>query len=212
LQKYLQHLTDRLRDVLGDGLFGVYAGGSVALGDYVPGRSDVDVAAICAVPLEESVKRAVGEALRHEALPCPARGLEFVVYSRDAARSPEVEAGFELDLNSGAEMPFRLLLDSTAADRHWYPIDRAILAAHGVALAGPPAAEVFAAPPRELLLPLVAEAVRRHDVLNACRALHYEREGRWSSKTTAGIWALGVVENPDPVRRALACRGTTAIG
>jgi hypothetical protein len=41
LDGYLAELTRRLRDVLGDELLGVYAGGSYALGAYEPGRSEV---------------------------------------------------------------------------------------------------------------------------------------------------------------------------
>ena len=41
----------RLRDVLGDELLGVYAGGSYALGAYEPGRSDIDVNAVVTGPL-----------------------------------------------------------------------------------------------------------------------------------------------------------------
>ena len=49
-----------------------------------------------------ATKRALVEALRHEALPCPARGLELVVYPLATARSGGGEPGFELNLNTGA--------------------------------------------------------------------------------------------------------------
>src|SRR5215218_3799209 len=87
LDAYLAELARRLRELLGDDLLGVYAGGSYALGAYEPGRSDVDVTAVAAGPLAPASKRAVVERVRHEALACPARGLELVVYPLAATRA-----------------------------------------------------------------------------------------------------------------------------
>src|SRR3954465_7470222 len=101
---YLAELARRLRDVLGDDLLGVYAGGSYALGAYEPGRSDVDVTAVERGALTPETKQAVVERGRHEALPCPARGLELVVYPLATARAGDDEPGFELNLNTGAHM------------------------------------------------------------------------------------------------------------
>ena len=79
-------LSNRLREVLGGCMVGVYAGGSYALGDYLPGRSDLDVAAMVRRSVGEMAEAAVAS-LRHETLRCPARRLEFVVYRVDTARS-----------------------------------------------------------------------------------------------------------------------------
>ena len=125
--------------VLGDELLGVYAGGSYALGAYEPGRSDIDVTAVAAAPLSPATKHAIVERLRHEALPCPARGLELVVYPLATARSGGGEAGFELNLNTGATMGFRVDEAPGDIEGFWFAIDRSILRAHGVA-AGRPAA------------------------------------------------------------------------
>ena len=64
-------------------LVGAYAAGSVGLDAYEPGRSDVDVALVCEDALAPVRKQRLVSSLRHEALPCPARGLELVVYRRD---------------------------------------------------------------------------------------------------------------------------------
>ncbi len=63
----------------------MYAAGSLALDAYQHGRSDIDIAIVCADALALPVKQTIVGALRHEALPCPARGLELVVYRQ---RSP----------------------------------------------------------------------------------------------------------------------------
>jgi hypothetical protein len=176
----------------------VYAGGSYALGAYEEGRSDLDVAAVLRAPPSVRLKQDIVGALRHESLPCPARGLEFVLYTASAVRRPSADAAFELNLNTGAGMPFLADFEPDPAEAHWFPIDRSILAQHGVALLGPPASEVFAPTPRASLLPLLAESLRRQAdaaergddvVLNACRTWMYTEEGVWSSKPAAGAWA-----------------------
>jgi hypothetical protein len=195
---YLAEVVDRLASVLGGHLLGVYAGGSLALDAYVSGASDLDVAAVSRRALEETEKHRLVELLRHEVLPCPARGLELVVYPETTARIPTVEPGFELNLNTGPGMVFRADFEPSVSDAHWFAIDRSLLGQHGRALYGPPAGEVFSSIPRDLLLPVVAESVRWHEteaarpadaVLNACRALRYADEGVWSSKQAAGGWA-----------------------
>jgi predicted nucleotidyltransferase len=216
---YHAELVARLRARLGPELVGVYAGGSFALGDFDAARSDLDVAAVTRGFLDPEGKRAVVEALRHESLPVPARGLELVVYAERAVRVPTDEAAFELNLNTGAAMPLRVDLEPGGVERFWFPLDRAILAGHGVALHGPPAREVFAPLPRELLLPVVRESLEWHlrggspggdAVLNACRALRWLVEGRWSSKGEAGGWALAHVSDGELVEAALAARRSSA--
>jgi hypothetical protein len=178
--RYLRELNSRLEAVLGSRLLGVYAGGSYALGGYEPRRSDLDVAVVVASALSPGQKRRLAAAVRHEALPCPARGLELVVYRLEAVGTPTVDPAFELNLNTGARMPFRLDLEPQPGEQHWFALDRAILSEHGVPISGPPAKELFARFPRELVLPLLRdslawylreEAPADDAVLNACRAL-----------------------------------------
>ena len=44
--EYVDRVAAGLRALLGEALVGVYAGGSLALGDFDPVRNDVDVAAV----------------------------------------------------------------------------------------------------------------------------------------------------------------------
>jgi hypothetical protein len=210
---YLALVSARVGAIFDGDLLGIYAGGSVALGAYEHGRSDVDVVAVSREGLSLERKRRLVDALRHEALPCPARGLELVVYAEAAVGEPSDEPGFELELNSGAEMPFHAAFDPSGANgRHWYVLDRAILARHGVTLVGPQPSALFADIPRELVLPALVESIRwfaAHDapsssaVLNACRALRYAAEDRWSSKADAGRWALEHLDDGELIAQAL---------
>ena len=167
-----------------------------------------------AAHVDQTTKHAIVEALRHESLPCPARGLEFVLYAEPVIRSATTEPGFELNLNSGARMSFRADYEP-GEERHWFAIDRAILAAYGKPLFGPRAGALFAPIPRGPLLEVVAKAVEWHRdaqvvgsdaVLNACRALRFAAEDVWTSKIAAGTWALERHEESRLVARALAAR------
>ncbi|GAB7038808.1 MULTISPECIES: nucleotidyltransferase domain-containing protein [Catenuloplanes] len=217
--RYLDDLVRAARDVLGDGLIGAYAAGSVALDAYQPGRSDVDVALVCVTPPAEPVKHELVARLRHEALPCPARGLELVLYTRDSARSGTAEPGFELELNTGARMGFRATYAADrrpAADgRFWYALDRSILHERGVALFGEPAADAFAeihdlrAPLRDALAWWLAlpGPVPDDAVLGACRSLARIRHGGWLDKIAAG---RRIIADGDPdadlIARCVAAR------
>jgi hypothetical protein len=120
-----RELVARLRGLLEDELLGVYASGSFALGGFDHYLSDVDVAAVGATPVDQTTKQAIVEALRHESLPCPARGLEFVLYPEPVLRTTTTDPGFDLNLNSGARMRFRVDYEPSE-ERHWFAIDRSM--------------------------------------------------------------------------------------
>ena len=232
-REYLAALAARCRDILERDLIGVYAAGSLALEGYQPGRSDIDVAVVVSGPLSAPAKQALVEGLRHEALPCPARGLELVAYRTEVAAAAAGEPGFEVELNSGAAMPFRVTWTGQArreADgTFWYAIDRSILAERGVTVYGPAAGTIFCPVPDERLVNLLIDSLRWHlgqpgddreeaavpgpawaddAILNACRALQRMRSGHWSSKVGAGqqlVWS-----DPDPAVRDVVLRAIAA--
>ncbi len=167
-------------------------------------------------PLSDELRQRVVERLRHEALPCPALGLELVVYRRETACSGTVTSDFELNLNTGSRLPMRVDSRAAPGESHWFPIDRSMLAQSGVALLGPPAGEVFGPISPEALTPILVDSLRWHRahldrpsdaVLNACRSLRFAIEGRWSSKLAAGRWAVERGLAPrELVERASAAR------
>jgi Nucleotidyltransferase domain len=189
---YLAELARRMQEILGDDLVAVYAGGSYALGAYEHGRSDIDVTAVVEGPLPDDTKQALVATLRHEALPCPARGLELVIYPRATVEHPTAEPGFELNLNTGARMDFRADFAPGDIEGFWFAIDRSILREHGLPVLGPPPGEVFAPIPRAVIAPVIEESMRWHGgdtsdnaALNTARSQHFLDTGHWISKLEA---------------------------
>jgi len=227
IEDYLGALVAQARESLGGNLIGAYAAGSVAFGAYQPGRSDVDVALVTADPLSWEQKDDIVQRLRHENLPCPARGLELVVYWRAVAGAGAAEPGFEVELNTGETMPFRATYGGTerAAEDglFWYAIDRSILREHGRALLGPPAHDVFGEVSRGDLRRLLIDGLNWYlaqpapagnepdtgaadAVLGACRALARIRTGYWLAKVPAGLRIAESGFGTDVIRQAVDAR------
>lgn len=207
VEPYLEAVVEAAREALGTGFVGAYAAGSLALDAFQPARSDIDIVLLCGDQLSEVVKRELIARLRHRSLPCPARGLELVVYTVATAQSGTAQPGFELELNDGPAMAFRQSLqpaDRPAADgTFWYGLDRSILHQSGRVLAGPPASEAFAELEPDDLRSLLIDSLHwwlalpsqaddgsaaggDEAVLGACRALVRHRYGKWLSKVDAG--------------------------
>lgn len=146
MRLYLTELVRRTRAVCGSRLTGVVAVGSLVLGNYRYGRSDIDVTVVVEGPPPAAVLRELADALDHRRLPCPAAGLELVVYAADFACVLSRDAGYLLDLNTGAQLPGRAAFDTAGAPSFWYVIDRSVAHQDGIALYGPSASEVIAVP------------------------------------------------------------------
>jgi len=212
---YLSDVVARLEDVLEGGLTSAYATGSLALGGFVPDQSDLDVIAVSSDSLEPHEKRAIVAALNQDALPCPARGLELVVYSRSIAAAASKAPCFETNLNTGPRMPFHVSFDCASEPTHWFVLDIAIVREHGRALVGLPADVVFAPIPRRWLIDALRDSLEWHaehetithySVLNACRALRFGVENVWATKEHAAEWARAQVDDAALVDASLAIR------
>ncbi|MFB6889881.1 aminoglycoside adenylyltransferase domain-containing protein [Kitasatospora sp. NPDC056327] len=197
LRGYLAELVRRVLAVCGaDRVVSVLAAGSVALGDYRHGRSDVDVVVVLAPGPPAGLPRDLARELAHPRLPCPAAGLELVVYDAESAGRPSGAAGHLLNLNTGARLPERADLDGTGPPAFWFVLDRSIVHRAGIALWGAPARRAVAEPAPADLRAALRASVREHAeggghaaddrVLNGCRAVLFARTGRWCSKRSAG--------------------------
>jgi hypothetical protein len=213
---YLSELTTRLQAHLRDRLVGVWMIGSGALGDFDPLRSDIDVQAVCSARLARMDLHRLAAALSHHALPCPVRGLEFVLYAREDLADP-LGPAFQLNLNTGPRMEHHAGYDPAAEPRFWFLLDVAIAREYARPLAGLDPETVLPALPRPLVLCALRDALqwyRAHDaaqaVLAACRAWAWASDGRWLSKRDAAAWAGARVGDSAPIANALARRSNPA--
>lgn len=195
---YGREVVASLQEVLGDGLRGAYFVGSIALGGYVPGESDIDIVAVSEHAIPDQLKPSLAEAVFATTRSCPARGLEFTLYWRAVAESPPAAADFEINVNGGPRMARDIHLDSGAEPGFWYVIDRPVAHRCGVAIYGPPPAEVVADASRTALLDAMIESMRWHrehekatlySVLNATRAWRFAVEDALGSKLEGAAWA-----------------------
>jgi Aminoglycoside adenylyltransferase, C-terminal domain/Nucleotidyltransferase domain len=201
--RYLHAVTARVHDVFGDGLVGVYTTGSLALGDYRPGRSDIDLMAVVVSSQGLGLRRHLVRQLDHRVLACPAAGLEFVLYPLTTVSQPTLDAGYLLNFNTGPALLPVTSFDPGDGPAFWYAIDRAITCQSGASLYGPPAPKLFAALPFDDLLRVVIASVEAHSdpqeghlldnaVLNGCRALTFARDRRWYAKVEAAERTLPI--------------------
>lgn len=208
---YLRELVARAGGVFGDELHGVFLMGSAAAGAYQPGRSDLDVAIVLERPVPVARRAAVVAALEHEALPCPARGLELVTYDRAGLASPEGPA-YLINLNTGARMDRHVSFDPQENPRFWFVLDVAIGRALGRTLLGPPPADLFPALPNALIRGAALDGLdwwwangghRAGAVLAACIAWRWTAGDGWASKSAAARWTAERLDDPAVVLAAL---------
>jgi hypothetical protein len=93
-----------VRSVVANDFVGAYFVGSIALGGYVAGESDLDIVAVCRERLSDDTKHAVADHLLEATIRCPARGLEFTLYRAEVALCPSSHADFEVNVNGGPRM------------------------------------------------------------------------------------------------------------
>ena len=213
--RFGEEAARRLASILGPSLVGAYFVGSVALGDYVRGRSDIDIAAVSARVLSRDEKTEVVGALSHPHLLCPARGLELVIYLRSLVELAAKEAAFEVNLDTGPGIPNHVGFDPDQEPWFWFVIDRAIAHERGVRITGPPPSELFAPIPPAWLIEALSRSIGWHrahrgldsnSVLNACRAWRYAEEGVLTSKADGASWAARRWREPSLIQSALRVR------
>jgi Aminoglycoside adenylyltransferase, C-terminal domain len=208
-------VREALARVIGTELVGVYFVGSVALGGYIPGESDIDIVAVSGTAITDAQKQSVASAIVGVSATCPARGVEFTLYRHEIAASHSGGAQFEVNANGGPRMPTAVHLDATAEPGFWYVLDRAVAHRSGLAISGPPARGVFADVPRASLLEAMYESMTWHrahekatlySVLNACRAWRFAEVDVLGSKLEGAAWARAHWPDPGLIDAAVALR------
>jgi predicted nucleotidyltransferase len=212
----LERLSRDIADALGPDLVGLYVHGSWALGDFHPGRSDVDLLAV----LDTDPTAATADTLR-------------ILHARLAADHPEwadrveVEYLSEVALAGFRTEPRPMVRISPGEPLHLLPATRHYLLnwyaarERGVALRGPRARAVIPAISEAEWIEVVRDHARNwpswiedvrgpggqaYAVLTLCRALLAVQEGRQASKRAAAAWAVTAVpEHAGLVAWAAGC-------
>jgi hypothetical protein len=196
-------LTRGLECILGLNLIGLYLSGSLAYGDFVPGRSDIDLQAVVRCPPGDEALTSI-EQMHHD------------LNARHAAWTNRHECSYvPLEFLGGMLPPatprpwwgFDTFYREAPAGNEWI-INHYFLVRHGISLHGPafetliptidPRA-VQRASARDLFqewLPLTGDSGRLADphmqsyvVLNLCRILHTVLGDGPGSKPAAARWA-----------------------
>jgi len=195
-------LFTRVKGTLGDNFVGMYLCGSLAFGDFMPGRSDIDIVVATADVLSDEAF----EALK-------AMHTQFVSSGLPLAKVLE---GSYVSLNdlrwydpSKALYP-RIDQGQTLRVEHssWWVLDRYVLREHSITLAGPPPRTLVPRIPPSELRQAAINILHNHwewrlndpvklsppdsqvyAVLTMCRILYTFQYGTVVSKTEAAAWA-----------------------
>jgi hypothetical protein len=193
---YVKRITAETEAVFGDRVVGVWLIGSLAYGGFGP-SSDVDIQAAVRDPTGNEIASLV-ERIRHPDLPCPAAGLEFVLYDVEDLQSPVPPLQWLLNLNGGPAREEKISTDPTSESWHWFLLDLAIGRQTAKTLSGRDLHDVAGPISRVDQLAAIAESVRWHSchdegsanqAANAARGLRFLRTGQWGSKPDALGWA-----------------------
>lgn len=199
---YVEATVAVCQEEIGSNLVSAWIVGSLATGDFDPRRSDIDVLLTCAAPLDGRTKSSLGRRLAHEEVPCPAHGVDLLIYPVAELLPLRRAPRYEFSISSGAEWQDDIGLGGP------YPgglIDLAASRRVGIPIFGPPPQESVGYCPREWILEELANGVRWHAtrlhdpfhdptgsnaVLNACRSLHFLFSGVLVSKSAGARWLL----------------------
>lgn len=222
IERYLSDVHYVLHKMLRDNLVGLYLHGSLAMGAFLPTKSDIDIIATLNRPLSD-VQR---EELRHVSsevlLPSAASGLDLTLLTTEAARHPTEDSSWEAAIQVRRSHHSQQAQMRERADPFLF-IDVAVVRKHGVTIAGPSADDSLGPVATRLIGDACAENCRVwasrdvfHDpasgVLNVCRAWQFLEEETLVSKVEAGEWAKCRTDKDALVETALASRrGDTSV-
>ena len=206
IQSEVNTLQTELQRLLGKNLLGIYLHGSLALGGFQPGRSDIDVIVVTAQRIDLETKRQCIELLlRISMMPCPL-DIRFLVeldlfpYQHpllcDLHYSEIWRENYQQELRTGTWKDWNR---KTQHDPD-LAVHLMVLHRYGICLYGKPIAEALPSVPeqdfRDALIKdvQVAQADPLHNpisfVLNSCRACAYLQDGAILSKEAGGVWGL----------------------
>lgn len=215
--RFAEALARSCAAALGETVAGVILHGSLALGDYLPGRSDVDLLVVVDDPLTDAQLDALIEVAAAHRVQAPGR-VDLRVVTRQLAGAPSLappmEAYIEITPAAGSE----LYVERRHPGERDLVVEFSMCRAHGRSLVGAPPAELIAEVPADWVLAVddaqladwqaIGDDPKHAEltVLTTCRIWRFAEEGRYPSKSAAGAWALGRDPTLQVVRDALTQR------
>lgn len=199
---YLDDVTQRVRNGLGNDLLGLYAYGSAAYEDLVEGQSDVDVLGITARTIPDATCELLAREIAHPELFCPASGLEFILVEQECASTIPDDPPFGLAVTTGKNWGTEVEYKGVYSE---LPLDLEICKRSGVSLYGPPPDSLIGEVSNDRLITILRDIIKWHKdhlfdpfhdpwghyaVLNACRARRFAADGVLCSKTEGANWLL----------------------
>lgn len=206
IQSEVNTLQTEFQRLLGDNLLGIYLHGSLALGGFQPGRSDIDVIVVTAQRIDlETKRRCIELLLRISMMPCPL-DIRFLVEQDlfpfqhpllcDLHYSETQRESYQQELRTGTWKQW----DDKAQRDSDLAVHLMVLHRYGICLYGKPITETLPSVPerhfRDAIIKdvQVAQGEPLYDpisfVLNACRACAYLQDGAILSKDAGGVWGL----------------------
>jgi predicted nucleotidyltransferase len=200
-RRFAKQLAGACPGAIGEAVTAVILHGSLTLGDYLPGRSDLDLLVVVQDPLTDPQVAALTEALASRQAEAPGP-VDLRLITRQVAAAPTpappLEAYLRLTPSSGIRVEER----RHPAQRD-LAVELSIGRADGRSLLGAAPAELIGQVPDRWVVaagdaqlaawqaigddPPYAELT----VLTACRVWRFADQGRHASKTAAARWALG---------------------
>jgi len=159
----LNRLGERLHQLLGENLTGIYLHGSLAFGCFHPDSSDIDILIVVHDRLEVATKRRIARALIAFARDAPKKGPELSIVTQGSLREFRYPTPFEFHFSN-------LWIDRYVAEEVDLAEERTDpdLAAHltvvrerGIRLVGAPIEGVIPPIPREAYLRSIANDCQR---------------------------------------------------
>jgi hypothetical protein len=199
-QGYLAAVREVIVEELGDLLVGCYVYGSVLTGEFVPGRSDLDLVTLTRTWLPEATEEAVAHRLRVLPRPAALKGLDIWFLPVATATHPGETPRYQMRMLTSLDFVHHD--ERTRQGDPRLAMLLAICRNHSMAVIGPQPARVIGRIPLAgilsgMLADLGSHAPPHYRVLNACRDLHFLVEGRMCSKLQGVAWARERLDPPD---------------
>ncbi|MBQ6835853.1 MAG: DUF4111 domain-containing protein [Clostridia bacterium] len=199
MEKLLNELTIKSRDILGENLVGIYLHGSLAMGHFKPKTSDIDLIIVVNNPLSHDEKRKYLDMVTSLD-----ERIEMSIVLRAVCRPFVHPAPFEIHISKAHVASYKAdpdgyIIRMTGTDRD-LAAHFSIINTHGKKLYGEEISDVFDIVSREDYMDSIiydvvnaAEEITENPVyftLNLCRALAYKRKGLILSKGQGGLWGI----------------------